>query len=163
VSEIEIRSERPGDIAGIRAVVLAAFPTDGEADLVDCLRADGSAVFSLVAVRNGTIVGHVMLSKMASPPDGLGLAPVAVLSDFRRQGIAARLIEEALSRARAGGWKAAFVLGSDYYRRFGFEPSFAAGYASRYSGPHLQGLALQSGVTAGRGPLDYARAFADLD
>jgi hypothetical protein len=58
-----IRLETPSDIAAIRVVEEAAFPTPAEARMVDDLRAAGDAVFSLVAVEDAMVVGHVMFSK----------------------------------------------------------------------------------------------------
>jgi putative acetyltransferase len=160
---LDIRNDTIGARAGIRAVLVEAFPTAAEADLVERLRDDGSAILSLVAKAEGEIVGHAMLSRMQSPPGMLGLAPVAVLAPYRRQGIAARLIAEGLSRARADGWAGVFVLGDPYYRRFGFDPALAAGFDSPYAGPHLMALELQPGALATRtGKLEYARPFADL-
>lgn len=160
INQPEIRGEIPADIADIRAVESAAFPTQGEADLVDQLRRDGSAVYSLVAIMEGRVVGHIMLSKMRNPAMSLGLAPVAVLESHRRQGIAADLIREGLRRASAGGWRSVFVLGSQYYRRFGFDPALAAGFSSPYAGPHFMALELQRGELAAKsGCVQYARAF----
>jgi len=160
----DIRSEMGADIAQIRALLEHAFPTPGEAALVDRLRRDGSIFASLVAAMDDRIVGHVVFSKMLAPRDALGLAPVAVLESFRRSGIAAQLISSGLERAKADGWKSAFVLGDPgYYARFGFEPGLAEGFASPYAGPHLMGLELQPGALAAHsGPLRYPEAFSDL-
>jgi putative acetyltransferase len=76
-----IRAETPADSTSVRAVVEAAFPTPREADLVDRLRCDGDAVFSLVAVKGTELVGHVTFSKMRAPFRALGLGPVAVLPE----------------------------------------------------------------------------------
>jgi len=159
----EIRGETFADIEGIREAELAAFPTPGEADLVDQLRQDGSAVYSLVAVVEGEVVGHIMFSRMQAPERSLGLAPVAVVESYRRRGIAAQLIREGLSRAIADGWRCVFVLGDPYYRRFGFDPALAAGFASPYAGPHFMALELQDGVlAAGKGVANYPHAFKAL-
>jgi putative acetyltransferase len=67
-------------------------------------------------------------------------------------------------RATAGGWGAVFVLGDPrYYRRFGFDPGLAAGFASPHAGPDLMAIALQSDGLARRGGrMDYAAAFGAL-
>lgn len=162
---MEIRVETPGDFERIRFMEAEAFPTRAESDLVDQLRGDGDIVFSLVAVAEGAVVGHVVFSRMRSPEGALGLAPVAVLTEHRRNGIAAALIREGLARAKAGGWSRAFVLGEPaYYGRFGFDPALAEGFASPYAGPHLMGLELRLGALRRRsGPLEYPKAFAALD
>lgn len=81
----------------------AAFPTPAEADLVDWLRRDGDAVFSLVAVKGNAVVGHMALSKVAAPFLALGLGPVAVLPERQRTGIGTRMIREGLLRAKRAG------------------------------------------------------------
>ncbi len=159
-----IRSETPDDRAGIRAVHLASFPGPGEADLVDRLRQDGDAVLSLVAIEDGAVAGHVMLSRMKAPFRALGLGPVAMLPGWRKRGIAARLIGEGIRRARADSWDGIFVLGEPaYYQRFGFTAAMAAGFESPYGGPYLMALALNGGgLPAKSGRIDYAPAFAAL-
>jgi len=160
---MELRIEEAGDLAAIRAVHEESFPTRSEADLVDRLRADGDAVLSLVAVLENEIVGHVMFSVMRTPPRTLGLGPVAVLTLHRRRGIAADLIRAGLKSAQQKGWKGVFVLGDpSYYCRFGFDSALAAGFTSRYAGPHLMGLALKSEGLSQKGSLEYANAFGAL-
>jgi putative acetyltransferase len=160
---MEVRIESAGDLTGIRDVHEEAFPTRSEADLVDQLRANGDAALSLVAVLENEIVGHVMFSVMRTPPGTLGLGPVAVLTRYRRRGIAADLIRAGLKSALQNGWKGVFVLGSPaYYCRFGFDSALAAGFTSRYAGPHLMGLALQSEGLTQKGSLEYADAFTAL-
>ena len=161
---MEIRGETQGDVPAIRGLVANAFPTCAEADLIDRLRDETSAVFSLVAIVDGQVIGHVMFSRMDRPDNALGLAPVAVLAGWRRQGIAAGLIREGLSRAVADGWGSVFVLGDPgYYGRFGFEASLAVGFNSPYAGPHLMALALRADALVTReGELRYPPAFAAL-
>jgi putative acetyltransferase len=164
-----IRPAGPEDAAGIRAVHEAAFPTPLEADLVEALLRDGDAVVSLVAERQGGIVGHVLLSRMRATGDGqalraLGLAPVGVLPGFQGGGIGAALIEAALGIARATGEEIVFLLGEpDYYRRFGFSAAAAAPFASPYAGPWFMALPLQpDAAPPARGEAAYVPAFSDL-
>jgi putative acetyltransferase len=158
-----VRIEAPDDYAAIRRLHVSAFPSTAEADLVEHVRRDGDAMISLVALDGAALVGHVMLSRMRAPFNTLGLAPVAVAADKRRQGIAARLIEGGIARARAGGWHGIFVLGDpDYYGRFGFRADAAAALQSPYAGPHLMLLAL-GGKPLGSGRVDYASAFSAFE
>jgi putative acetyltransferase len=116
-----IRSESPGDIAGIRFVEEAAFLQSAEADLVDDLRAAGDSVLSLIAVEGETATGHAMFSRLQAPFPALALGPVAVLPDRQRMGVGSRLIREGIARSEAAGWLGIFVLGDPaFYRRFGF-------------------------------------------
>ena len=164
-----IRPAEPQDAAAIRAVHLAAFPAALEADLVGALVREGDAVVSLVAERQGEIVGHVLLSRMEVTGDGrtlraLGLAPVGVLPGFQGGGIGSALIEGALGVARAMGEELVFLLGEpDYYRRFGFSAEAATPFASPYAGPYFMALKLRPDVTLPvSGVAAYARAFSDL-
>jgi putative acetyltransferase len=158
-----IREERPGDHAAIRAVVTAAFGRAGEADLVDALRADGDSVLSLVAEEEAQIIGHVLFSRMAAPFRALALGPVAVLPDRQRFGVGGGLIRAGLEAAHYAGWQGVFVLGNpDFYRRFGFDASLAAGFASLYAGPNLMAAPLEGVLPAMEGNIGYAPAFARL-
>ena len=87
-------AESVSERAAIRAVDEAAFGGSDEANLVDALRSDGHALISLVAKLKGSIVGHIMFSRMwISTWNGLvsavALAPVAVLPEHQRKGLAA--------------------------------------------------------------------------
>ena len=160
---IEIRPETAEDRDAVRSLVAAAFPTRAEAGLVDRLRADGDAVYSLVATEGGAVVGHVLFSRMTAPFRALGLAPVSTAAGHRRQGIAARLIAEGLVRARRDGWAGVFVLGDPaYYGRFGFDVALAAGFASPYAGGHFMALTLGAAPPTLAGAVAYASAFAAL-
>jgi putative acetyltransferase len=161
---VTIRPAEPGDAAAIRRVLMAAFPTSAEADLVEALTRDGDAIVSLVAEREGEMVGHVMLSRMRHPRRAVGLGPVGVVPGFQGGGIGARLIEAALGIARATGEEIVFVLGEpDYYRRFGFSTQAAAPFASPYAGPYFMALTLKPGFALpAEGEAAYARAFSDL-
>lgn len=161
---MKIRAEMSADVAAIRALHVAAFPTAAEADLVERLRSDGDAAFSLVAIHEEQVIGHVLFSRMRAPADSLGLAPVAVLASQRGRGVAETLIRHGLERAKCAGWKWVFVLGGEYYRRFGFDPALAGGFTSRYAGPHLMGLALQPDESSALGErLEYAGAFEEME
>ena len=158
-----IRGEDPADTAGVRAVVERAYGRPDEAQLVERLRADGDAVLAAVAVNDEIIVGHVMLSGMTAPFRAVGLAPVAVLPEWQRRGIATELIRWALRRVEQQGYKGVFVLGDPrFYHRFGFDPQTAAGFENPYAGPHFMALAFGPTLPATTGRVDYAPAFAGL-
>ena len=161
---MEIRPESPGDHPQVRHVHLTSFPDATEADLGDRLRSDGDAVISLAAHENGLLVGHVMFSRMSAPFKALGMAPVAVLPEWRRKGIAAALIRSGIEQARTQGWEGIFVLGDpDYYSRFGFDVEMAKNFQSAYAGPYLMALNLQGNeLPTGVGRIDYAPAFEGL-
>jgi len=155
-----IRPETGGDREGINRLLLAAFPTSSEARLVEQLRSDGDVVFSLAAVEPSRVIGHALFSKLRAPDTALALAPVAVMANRRRRGIAAAMIEAGLERARSECWAAVVVLGDpSYYRRFGFSREAVRGMACRYSGPGLMGLALSAGGLEGP-RIEHASAFS---
>lgn len=128
-----IRRETEKDFGEIYDLVRVAFQTakvsDGkEQDFVNQLRSGGTYIpeLALVAEENGTLVGHVMLTK-ASVADGedrhevLLLAPIAVILERRRAGIGSALVSESFRLAREMGYTSVFLVGDPaYYHRFGF-------------------------------------------
>ena len=163
-----VRPAADEDSDAIRAVLLAAFRSAAEADLVEQLAADGDLALSFVAVVDGAVVGHIAFSRMTVEADGervpaLSLAPVAVLPGHQKQGIGGRLIERGLAAANGRGAAIAFVVGdSDYYGRFGFRSATAAPFASPYAGPHFMAQWLSSPRVPAAGQADYAPAFGRL-
>jgi putative acetyltransferase len=158
-----IRDEEPQDIPAIREVIEAAFGRPLEADLAERLRRDGDSVISLVAADGDDIAGHVIFSRMNAPTSALGLGPVSVAPARQDSGIGTALILAGLERAAKAGWQSVFVLGEPgYYRRFGFDPALAQGFASPYAGPYFMALALNGALPAREGAAEYAPAFAGL-
>jgi putative acetyltransferase len=122
---IEIRDEQPGDVAAVREVNRRAFDQDDEGRIVDALRDNGGALLSLVAVADGTVVGHIMFSPVTvGAMIGVALGPMAVIPGFQRQGIGSRLVEEGLQRLRTSACPFVVVIGHpQFYPRFGFQPA----------------------------------------
>lgn len=172
--EIGIRAATAADADAIDSVIRAAFAgTDfghqGEAELVRMIDADGDALVSLVAERNGSIVGHVLFSRMDVEADGAalsgaGLAPVSVAPDSQGRGIGDALIRAGLNALCEEGVAIGFVLGHEsYYPRFGYSADLAARFASPFAGPHFMAMMLDSGAAwplGGRA--DYAPAFGRM-
>jgi putative acetyltransferase len=135
MTDLVIRTETAADVDAIHQVVVAAFPTPGEADLVAKLRRNGHLPVSLVADADGHIVGHVGFSpvELAGLPGVLGLAPVAVAPDQQRTGIGSALIRAGLALCREQHCPLVVVLGEpEYYHRFGFERALSHGIANEY-------------------------------
>lgn len=129
-SNIIIREERPADVDAITDVTIAAFKTlefgqHTEQFIVAGLRAAGALSLSLVAEREGRIVGHIAFSPVSisdGTPGWVGLGPVSVAPELHRQGIGGALIREGLARLRASGARGCCLVGHPgYYGRFGFE------------------------------------------
>ncbi|QGJ70936.1 putative N-acetyltransferase YhbS [Planctomycetales bacterium 10988] len=162
-----IREETSEDFEAIRSVNLAAFQGVGEADLVDQLRSEGYVELSLVAVVNGEVVGHLLLSKMQiRTAEGelaaLSLAPMAVLPEFQRGGVGTRLMQAGLSLCRERGHAIVLVLGHpDYYRQFGFSSELAESIASPFGGGEAwMALELTPGALEGvRGEAVFSPPF----
>ena len=129
---ITIRREEPEDQTSVRHVNERAFGREDEANLVDALRAGNKALLSLVATRNDRVIGHILFSAVTIEPGkenfrAAGLAPMAVLPEFQRQGVGSLLIKIGLDECKRAGIEGLVVLGHpNYYPRFGFIP------ASRY-------------------------------
>lgn len=114
-----IRTEAPADILAIDRLLKSVFETDAEANLVMSLRENSHLTLSLVACSDeGEVVGHVMFSPLTLQGEDhnwQGLAPLAVREDFRSQGIARSLMEEAFSSLRDFGYPACVVLGDQAF------------------------------------------------
>ena len=136
---MRIRAETAADVAPIRAVNVAAFPTPAEADLVERIRSSSAFVpeLSLVAEldpdadgRPGPIVGHLLLSRVAIAGLDeliLALAPMAVVPEHQRRGIGSALVRAGLDVSESREEPLVVVLGHPwFYPRFGFKR------ASRY-------------------------------
>lgn len=162
-----IRTEQPADVLAIHAVHATSFPTDAEAQLVDLLRAADRLSVSLVAEVNSLLVGHTAFSPVTvvSGEVGAGLAPIAVIESYRKQGIAAELVRAGLQACRETGYGWVVVLGEPgYYARFGFQPATEFGLLDEYGG----GVAFQvvelieDSLPVGDGLVKYAPEFASL-
>lgn len=161
-----VRAETAADHDAVRRVETAAFGRPDEADLVDALRADGDAAISLVAERNGAVVGHILFSPLPVVGDqgalnAAALAPVAVDPACQNQGIGGVLIRAGLAACAEAGFEAVVVLGHpDYYPRFGFSAKAALGLSGPFSGPSFMALDLRARDGAAlAGAIRYPRAF----
>jgi putative acetyltransferase len=135
---VSIRKERPGDTEQIRAVNIRAFSQTSEADVIDILRKVCPEFVSRVAIKDDRLVGHILFTPAVVDAKekcvvGMGLAPLAVLPDFQRQGIGSRLMRSGLEVMRLARWPFVLVLGHPgYYPRFGFVPASKYGIISEY-------------------------------
>ena len=163
-----IRRESQSEFAAIRNLVETAFLTarvaDGdEQDHVERLRAGPNYIpdLALIAEDEGRLIGHIMLTRLAiDTPDGakpaLLLSPLCVVLERRREGVGARLVNEALARAKHHA--AVLVLGDPgYYARFGFRPArdFGLRNVDGFPDAHVMARQLRAGGLA-----DLAGTFA---
>lgn len=159
-----IRYARPADHAAISQVIEAAFGQPDEARLVERLRADGDILFELVAVTDGHVDGHILLSRLWADSQALyaALAPLAVRPDLQRTGVGSALTRASLEQAREFGAHGIIVLGHPaYYPRFGFSAEAAAHVKSVYAGgPAFMALALEPGAFDAPLSVIYPDAFS---
>jgi putative acetyltransferase len=167
-----IRREATGDVDAVREVTRAAF-RDGleepvEPALLDALRADRGWIpsLSLVAQREGRIVGHVVCTRarVGSTP-AVGLGPVSVLPHLQYSGVGTALMHAVLATADALGEPLVGVLGDPaYYERFGFMTSTELGIESPDPnwGRNFLVRILTSYDAGVRGRFEYAQPFQDL-
>jgi predicted N-acetyltransferase YhbS/ubiquinone/menaquinone biosynthesis C-methylase UbiE len=161
------RPETADDIPAIRDILLAAFPTAAEADIVDALRADPRAWIdglSMITITpDGTPVGHALLTRChVDGAPALALAPCAVLPSVQRTGAGSAAIRAALDAARAMGENLVLVLGhADYYPRFGFAPASRFGIRAPFEVPDeaMMAMALEDTRLVPTGTIQYPAAF----
>jgi putative acetyltransferase len=164
---IVIRPEQPEDFEAIRTVIAAAFRQTAEAVLVDQLREDGDMVLSLVAEKDGTVVGHVAFSRVRIlngqwEYPAVALAPLAVRPQDQGAGIGGQLVSTAHALLREAGERLSLVLGDpEYYGRFGYRRDLAENLDSDYQSDALQALSFDEDPPPA-GELRYAFAFTEL-
>ncbi|BAY27984.1 GCN5-related N-acetyltransferase [Calothrix sp. NIES-2100] len=165
---MNIRSETILDYPAIAEVNTLAFGQENEAKLVEEIRHSERYIpeLSLIAEVENIVVGHILFSYIDLVGEErlqvLGLAPMAVLPDFQRQGIGSALVKAGLEIANARGEVMAIVLGHpQFYHRFGFEPSVNYGIESPFPVPEdvFMVKPLQSYQQIYQGKVIYPPAF----
>jgi len=172
---IEFRAEKQEDLEAIRQVNIAAFGREGEANLVDKLRLVPST-HSFVALKLNQVVGNICFSPVSVEGNYsqslledlliIGLAPLAVLPQYQRQGIGSLLVKEGLKQCSQFGYSAIVVLGNpNYYSRFGFITAKEKGLECEYPVPDEAFMVLEMNKNAllgCRGMIKYRPEFMDL-
>jgi putative acetyltransferase len=169
------RREEASDIPAIGAVHSQAFADayDGrpgqeppEVRLVEELRAgpDWLAGLSLVAVVDGSVVGHLCCTRgrLDGVVPALGLGPLGVLPSMQRRGVGQALMYTLLGAAMALDEPVVCLLGDPgYYRRFGFIPASRLGIQAPDEswGDYFQARALLQHRAAPSGSFSYPEAF----
>lgn len=175
---VNVREEREGDNSAIFSLIVSTFADMQESDhreqfLVERLHRSGAFIpqLSLVAETGGRIVGYILLSEVAIESDNgiaaksLGVAPLAVLPEYQRQGIGGLLLQSAHRRAAGLGYGSAVLLGHDgYYPRFGYRRAIDFGIEFPFDVPHelCMVIELVPGALNGvSGVVRYPDAFLD--
>ncbi len=146
------RSEEPGDENGITRVNDLAFGQVNEGRMIEALRKKKTYVtdLSLVAVLDGSIIGHILFFPVhVRRADGslkkvLSLAPLSVIPKYQNRGIGGILILKGLKKSKALGYRGVVVLGhADYYPRFGFTKASEWGIYCPFHVPDATFMAIE--------------------
>lgn len=149
---LKIRQENENDYEKIYNVVKRSFQTaeytDGnEQDLVEELRKGDNFIpeLSLVAMKENQIVGYILFTKIAiGEHEELALAPLAVLSEYQRQGIGKELTKKGHKIAKQLGYHYSVVLGNkQYYSKFGYVPAKHFGIIAPFEVENENFMAIQ--------------------
>lgn len=137
---MRFRVAKAAEFEQIQAIHLDAFgPEEGPeiVELIELMLQDKSAqpLFSFVAEESGQLLAHVIFSAVqvdsATQLKTQILAPLAVRSDYQRQGVGKALLEFALASLKQQSIDLVFVLGHpEYYPKFGFRPAGALGFTA---------------------------------
>lgn len=168
---VTIRSDADQDQAAIRHVNQKAFGGDAEANLVDALRDGGFVEVSLVVEMDGTIIGHILFSRLSivtksGTVAALSLAPMAVLPSHQRRGVGSKLVEAGLQTCRERGHKIVTALGHPkFYPRFGFSAELARPLESPFGGGEAwMALELVRGALRGvEGRVEFSQPFSAFE
>ncbi|HEY0320278.1 MAG TPA: N-acetyltransferase [Pyrinomonadaceae bacterium] len=124
-----------------------------------------------MAELDGRIAGHIFFSPVSIESEAytftaLGLAPLAVLTEFQNQGIGSELVQRGLEECRRIGHEVVVVLGHPkYYPRFGFVPASQKGLKCEYKVPDevFMVCELKEGALGGRkGLVKYRPEFSGV-
>lgn len=170
MTNIFIRQEEPRDYPQVYELVKEAFASaehsDGnEQDLVEALRRGAAFVpeLSLVAEVGGRLAGHILFTRASVNGEPvLALAPLAVLPEFRRQGVGQSLMAAGHQIAAGLGYPCSVVLGSErYYPKAGYVPASRYGIFPPFevSDVNFMLLPLQENARIPEGILVYAKEF----
>lgn len=127
---ITIRDEIASDVAAREALLDAAMGATRRLKPSERLREGNQPAEGLALVAcegaSQTVAGSVRLWPVLAGTAGEGtlLGPLAVSPEAQGQGVGSLLMQEALARAEAAGWRFVLLVGdAAYYRRFGFGPA----------------------------------------
>jgi putative acetyltransferase len=170
---ITIRPERTEDYTAIHEIHILAFGRENEARLVKKIRGRDDFVpdLSLVAVKKGEVVGHILFSRItiqsnAGSFPALALAPMAVHPKFQNRGIGSELVRQGLECCQNQGHEIVVVVGHPkYYPRLGFTPARAKGLKAPFAVPDKAFMVLELSLGAlhgSTGMVTYPQEFLDV-
>jgi putative acetyltransferase len=170
-----IRRYSPADRDAVLRIHTEAFRRPDDPDgvppevglVIDLIEAgDVVPQLSLVAIRDGSPVGHALGSRATVGTHSVvALGPVGVLPEHQRAGIGLAMMHAVLAAADAMGVALIALLGSTrYYSRFGFVSAAQLGIVTpdRAWGQHFQVRTLAAYDPQITGSFRYAPAFDSL-
>jgi putative acetyltransferase len=170
---ITIQPEKEGYYTAIYELNVLAFGREDEAKLLETLRKTSGFIpdFSLVALKEGRVIGHILFTSIAIQTKNdtlpaLALAPMALHPEFQNRGIGSELVRQGLERCRKLGYKVVIVVGHPtYYPRFGFISARAKGLGAPFPVPDeaFMVIELTPGALNGiSGMIIYPPAFEEV-
>lgn len=175
--EMIIRQELIADYQATEDLIKRAFLQEAYSDhkehlLVQRIRQTDAFIpeLSLVAIHQGELVGHILLSTIHiidgdKAVESLALAPVSVAPAHQRMGIGSQLIRAALKKAQTFGYHSVILLGhKEYYPKFGFQPASTWSIRAPFEVPDEAFMALElteHALTDVKGIVRYSEAFAE--
>lgn len=128
--KINIRPEEAKDIKDITKITIEAFKNHPisqhtEQFIINKLRQSNALTISLVAEKDGAVVGHIAFSPLEisdGTKDWYGVGPLSVSPKYQRQGIGTALLNTGIKMLKNFHAKGCMLVGdSNYYKRFGFK------------------------------------------
>jgi putative acetyltransferase len=169
---VVIRPETRADYEIIRRVNKKAFKGKSESKLVDAVREEDGFIpeLSLVAVKDGAVVGHILFSPIViegeAETPALALAPMSVLPEFQNMGIGTAMVNHGLEECRRLGHKLVVLVGHEaFYPRFGFVKAGEKGLKLPFEAPPEVFMVLElapGALNGAAGEVVYPRAFLDI-
>lgn len=151
----------------VRKLIISAFTAsehgyNDEAQLTDDLRNGREKTFEIVAIDDGELAGHALLSEASiENTKGLVLAPISVLPNHQRSGVGTKLMQNIDDIALENKYEFISILGDPkYYERFGYFEADKVGVKSpmKVESKYFM-IKLFNDVIQLNGTLKYADAF----
>ena len=168
--DLVVRPASAADLPAIMTMVREAFGYDLEAKLIERLERERRVALSVVALSDGRVAAHALLShvELIAPGEAarpaLALAPVAVAPELQGRGIGSLVVRTCVRSSDPR--LPIFVIGNPaFYGRFGFESASPHGVTQRLGVAPGYFMVCNAGLapaTPVAWTLDYPAAFDGL-
>lgn len=126
------REMRRDELDGVDALLLAAFGSDAELNLVKKLRKANLIAGEMVLPAKGSVGGYYALSKMRAPKGWLCLGPVAIHPNYQGKRNGRRIMRLLSEWSRITETPVVVVGSPDFYEKCGFSREAAKNLTSPY-------------------------------